>query len=122
MCFGEAIVGNQTSFPPIASERFTACGFSPPTWVFRAMPPKTSIPVESMPVRAQRGDVRRRVVMVRLDDDRAHAGIGGALGSLGGVHPSRERRRVRVHVQIDGTVEQAVDDVAHAATSNVCSP
>jgi hypothetical protein len=25
-------------------------------------------------------------------------------------------------VQVDGAVEEAIDDVAHAATSNVCSP
>ena len=50
------------------------------------------------------------------------ARVRRALRRLGRVHPPRERRRVRVHVQIDGTVEQAVDDVANAATSNVCNP
>jgi hypothetical protein len=27
-----------------------------------------------------------------------------------------------VHVQVDRPVQQPVDDVAHAATSNVCRP
>src|ERR671932_506725 len=49
MCFGEAIVGNQTTFPPIASDMFTACGLRPPTCVLSAIPPKTSIPLSSIP-------------------------------------------------------------------------
>src|SRR5919206_2775014 len=49
MCFGEAMVGNQTIFPPIASDMFTACGLRPPTWVLSAIPPKTSIPLSSIP-------------------------------------------------------------------------
>src|ERR671931_254419 len=49
MCFGDAIVGNQTTLPPIARQRLTACGLRPPTCVFSAMPPNTSIPLLEMP-------------------------------------------------------------------------
>jgi len=44
-----AIVGNQTTLPPIARQRLTAWGLSPPTCVLSAIPPKTSIPEAAIP-------------------------------------------------------------------------
>jgi hypothetical protein len=74
------------------------------------------------PVTAQGGDVGRRVVVVRLADDRAHAGIRRALRRLGGVHPPGERRRGRMHVQVDRAVEEPLDDVAaHAAAPSAAN-
>ena len=43
ICAVEEIVGNQTIRPPILNDRSAACGFSPPTWLLSATPPKTSI-------------------------------------------------------------------------------
>ena len=73
-------------------------------------------------VRLQSCDVGGRVVVVRLDDDRTHPGVGRPLRGLGRVQPARERRRIRMDVEIDGAVEDAIDELAHVATSNVWRP
>jgi hypothetical protein len=66
----------------------------------------------SDPVLAQRRDVHRRVVVMRLDDNRSHSCVGGALRGLRRIHPPGERRRVRVDMEVDGPVEEAFDDVS----------
>ena len=52
MWAGEAMVGNHTTLPPKARQRFTACGFSPPTWLLRAIAPNVRIPPSPKPCRS----------------------------------------------------------------------
>ena len=100
----------------------TAWGLRPPTCVLSAMPPNTSMPEAATPCSRSAATSDDGVVVVRLDDDRAHPRVGRALRGLRRVEPPRERRRIRMHMEVDGAVEQSIHYLAHAATSNVCSP
>jgi hypothetical protein len=71
----------------------------------------------------EREHVHHRRVVVGLHDDRVEAGLAGQPRRLGAVHAPRHGGGSRMHVQVDGALEQGGDSVgAHAATSKAWSP